>query len=280
MTDFKDNLSEHVVQWNTPLDGLLLKYTGTWFDGLATLRIEDALFDAFKTIGLADNRTSQTVKLSLKVFFWVASFEYTLDSAMIVGEYCRYWGMFASENPDLIPHTTLSQERFYLQASYRFSDLFEAATYYSVQYDPENRNSRGFVNGAQSEYGPNIIGEQLLFLDEDLAVSLRFDINYNWLVKLEGHVVDGTAVLYRIDNKDKDINGTILDLLRNQNNAHLLSSGRNGDEIEEEETRRRSNVVQLKARHTHDSPASSSGPVHVGCRTGKRNHDCEERPHH
>ena len=144
--DIKDNFILNMsLQWNTPLDGLLLKYTGTWYDGLATLRIEDALFDAFKTIGLADNRTSQTVKLSLKdTFFWVASFEYTLDSAMIVGEYCRYWGMFASENPDLIPHTTLSQERFYLQASYRFSDLFEAATYYSVQYDPENRNSRGF----------------------------------------------------------------------------------------------------------------------------------------
>ena len=109
-------------------------------------------------------------------------------------------------NPDLIPHTTLSQERFYLQASYRFSDLFEAATYYSVQYDPENRNSRGFVNGAQSEYGPNDnIGlNSYSGWTKDLAVSLRFDINYNWLVKLEGHVVDGTAVLYRIDNKDKE----------------------------------------------------------------------------
>ena len=206
--DIKDNFILNMsLQWNTPLDGLLLKYTGTWYDGLATLRIEDALFDAFKTIGLADNRTSQTVKLSLKdTFFWVASFEYTLDSAMIVGEYCRYWGMFASENPDLIPHTTLSQERFYLQASYRFSDLFEAATYYSVQYDPENRNSRGFVNGAQSEYGPNdnIGFNSYSGWTKDLAVSLRFDINYNWLVKLEGHVVDGTAVLYRIDNKDKE----------------------------------------------------------------------------
>ena len=177
-----------------------------WFDGFGTVRIEDALFDAFKTIGLADNRTSQFNTIGFNdVFFWVASFEYTLDSLMLVGEYCRYWGMFASGNPSLIPHSTLDQERFYLQLSYRFSDLFEAATYYSVQYDPSNRNARGFVNGSQSVYRPiEQIGDpSYSSWTKDLAVSLRFDINYNWLIKLEGHLVDGTAVLYRIDNLDK-----------------------------------------------------------------------------
>ena len=81
MTDLKDNLIANIsLQWNTPLDGLLLKYTGTWFDGFGTVRIEDELFDAFKTIGLADNRTSQFATLGFKdVFFWVSSFEYTLD---------------------------------------------------------------------------------------------------------------------------------------------------------------------------------------------------------
>lgn len=206
MTDLKDNfIANLALQWNTPIDGLLLKYTGTWFDGFGTVRIEDELFDAFKTIGLADNRTSQFNTIGFNdVFFWVASFEYTLDSLMIVGEYCRYWGMFASGNPSLIPHSTLDQERFYLQLSYRFSDLFEAATYYSVQYDPSNRNARGFANGSQSVYRPiEQIGDpSFSSWTKDLAVSLRFDINYNWLVKLEGHIVDGTAVLYRIDNRD------------------------------------------------------------------------------
>ena len=208
MIDLKDNFIGNVsLQWNTPLDGLFLKYTGTWFDGYGTVRIEDELFDAFKQIGRADNRTSQEAVLSFKdVFFWVASFEYTLDNAMLVGEYCRYWGMFASNNPDLIPHTTLSQERYYIQASYRFTDMFEAATYYSVQTDPENRNARGFVNGTQTEYRPaDQIGDPTYSSwTKDLAVSLRFDINYNWLIKLEGHLVDGTAVLYRIDNRDKE----------------------------------------------------------------------------
>jgi hypothetical protein len=85
--------------------------------------------------------------------------------------------------------------------------MFEAATYYSVQTDPENRNARGFVNGTQTEYRPaDQIGDPTYSSwTKDLAVSLRFDINYNWLIKLEGHLVDGTAVLYRIDNRDKDI---------------------------------------------------------------------------
>lgn len=208
MIDLKDNFIGNVsLQWNTPLDGLFLKYTGTWFDGFGTVRIEDELFDAFKQIGRADNRTNQEATLAFKdVFFWVASFEYTMDNAMLVGEYCRYWGMFASSNPNLIPHTTLSQERYYLQLSYRFTDTFEAATYYSVQTDPENRNARGFVNGVQTEYGPSdqINDPSFSSWTKDLAVSLRFDINYNWLIKVEGHLVDGTAVLYRIDNRDKD----------------------------------------------------------------------------
>ena len=204
--DLKNTFLANIsLQWNTPIDGLLLKYTNLYAVGYADVRIEDALFDAFKVIGRADNRTSQYQNINFEdVIFWVTSFEYTLDSLMLVGEYCRYWGMFSSSDPNLVPHATLSQERFYLQASYRFSDFFEAATYYSVQLDPDNRKSRPFWQG-EAQYVPN---DQIGFNSysgwtKDLAVSLRFDINYNWLVKLEGHLVDGTAVLYRIDNRDK-----------------------------------------------------------------------------
>ena len=32
-------------------------------------------------------------------------------------------------------------------------------------------------------------------MQHDVAATLRFDINHNWLVKLEGHFMSGTAAL-------------------------------------------------------------------------------------
>ncbi len=37
---------------------------------------------------------------------------------------------------------------------------------------------------------------------KDLALTARFDVNQNWLLKLEGHVMDGTADLFVSDNPD------------------------------------------------------------------------------
>ena len=37
---------------------------------------------------------------------------------------------------------------------------------------------------------------------KDTAISVRFDINDYWLIKLEGHFVDGTARVYETLNKD------------------------------------------------------------------------------
>ena len=70
MTDLKDNFIANMSFSGTHRSTVFsLKYTGTWFDGFGTVRIEDELFDAFKTIGLADNRTNQFVKRSaLKMF--------------------------------------------------------------------------------------------------------------------------------------------------------------------------------------------------------------------
>ncbi|MBU1055719.1 MAG: hypothetical protein KKC46_18115, partial [Proteobacteria bacterium] len=38
---------------------------------------------------------------------------------------------------------------------------------------------------------------------KDLALSARFDINSNWIFKVEGHKVNGTADVLLADNSDR-----------------------------------------------------------------------------
>ena len=39
---------------------------------------------------------------------------------------------------------------------------------------------------------------------KDTCATLRFDINENWVLKMEGHVMRGTATLLGADNPDPD----------------------------------------------------------------------------
>jgi hypothetical protein len=95
-----------------------------------------------------------------------------------------------------------------VQASYRFSDWLQMATYLSIQFDPDCRDG---LNGTNcGDYAPDLQNnpEQLQprhdAWQKDLAVSLRFDVNDYWLIKLEGHFIDGTARVYETLNPDKD----------------------------------------------------------------------------
>ncbi len=89
---------------------------------------------------------------------------------------------------------------YYYKATYRFSDWFEVGTYYSKFYpNADDRNGSEVVPGSL-ELLPNNYQAWL----EDIAPSLRFDINDNWVCKLEGHRMDGAAFCLAIDNDDFD----------------------------------------------------------------------------
>ncbi len=60
-------------------------------------------------------------------------------------------------------------------ASYRVASWFTPGIYYSAYY-PNIHETSGRQN-----------------YQNDLAVTARYDINKHWLVKLEGHFIDGTA---------------------------------------------------------------------------------------
>ncbi len=82
-------------------------------------------------------------------------------------------------------------------ANYRFTDWFELGSYYSVHHD--NIGDRD----GDERYASGIKERAYL---KDFALSLRFDINDNWIAKIEGHFMDGLLDVNYGDDPDPDSN--------------------------------------------------------------------------
>jgi len=148
--------------WIPPVEGLRLG------GSLQFLRLETHLLPA---------SSSSSVAVNIPAMLWVASVEYTVRDLLFAAEYSRWRVRAESSNPAMFPETLTFSERAYALTSYRLSSWLQAGAYYSLLFP--NVSQRG---------GPQ--GRQL-----DAALTLRFDVNAYWLIKLEGHYMHGTAGL-------------------------------------------------------------------------------------
>lgn len=163
------------LAWNTPLDGLRL-------------------------FGFNDNSdftlyTSNPSLASINVYSNVfgSGLEYTYGNLLISGEYVLHKRRI---NVEGIANDKIYSDNYYLYVTYRFTDWFEAGSYYSTGW--ENKHDR---DGDNITDGP----KEKAWL-KDLALSLRFDINDYWICKLEGHYMDGLMDVDYGDNPDPDKN--------------------------------------------------------------------------
>jgi len=83
---------------------------------------------------------------------------------------------------------------WYGSAQYRVSDRWSFETVYSV-YFPDKDDKDG--TGRQELDLPDHNGWQ-----RDLGLSARFDVNRHWLIKVEFHAMDGTAMVLPSDLED------------------------------------------------------------------------------
>jgi hypothetical protein len=115
-----------------------------------------------------------TLEEDLPFTLWVVSAEYALHDLLLAGEF-GHW--HADVDVTGLPQTSVTNQRFYGMASYRASSWFAPGVYYSSVlsdiHKPLTRDN----------------------YQHDFAATLRFDINSYWLVKLEGHYIDGTTDL-------------------------------------------------------------------------------------
>jgi hypothetical protein len=173
------------LMWLTPLEGLTVagSYQALRFDW--DYHVAPELIPPFQQAGLLPAGFGGTLPVQFRVKLWVASLEYQLGNLSVAAEYSRWIGLFKSQAPTLLPPHTVN-ERYYGMLSYHVTPWFTPGAYYSVYYpNVEQRDG-------QQNY------------QRDLALSFRFDVNQNWLVKAEGHWMNGTAALDSTLNDGRD----------------------------------------------------------------------------
>jgi hypothetical protein len=148
------------VMWETPLDGLRLG-------------------GSFQAVRLDFDLTVATLRAEVQfpVRLAVGSLEYVGDNLLLAAEYGRWYGKIISTNQMLFPDTKTTNERMYALAAYRLATWFCPGAYYAILYpNVDDRKGRDAWQ-------------------HDVALTLRFDVNRHWLIKLEGHYMKGTAFL-------------------------------------------------------------------------------------
>lgn len=147
------------LMWETPLEGL--RVGGT----LLATKLDFALLNQ----GLP-------FALDYPTKVWITSVEYNAHDWQIAAEYGGQYSRI-SIDPPIAPPEEIRSEGMYVMVSRRITPWFQPGAYYALGY--ANVEDRDGPDGSQ----------------HDIAGTLRFDINNHWLVKLEGHYMNGTAIL-------------------------------------------------------------------------------------
>ncbi|MFZ5570080.1 MAG: hypothetical protein ACOZF0_06730 [Thermodesulfobacteriota bacterium] len=132
---------------------------------------------------------------SLDAKSFTLSAEYTWKNLILAAEYSRIdWEIQPTNSqvlnvtPDFVPE--FYTQGYYGSAVYRLTSFFETGVYYAEYYPDDfdrDGNNQEFFHRAWLK---------------DACLSTRFDLNDNWIAKLEGHFMNGTAILLNADNPD------------------------------------------------------------------------------
>lgn len=180
--------------WETPLPNFKISfaYQDITLEGKGVLTQDISISVPFPpfTLNLASKLDPFTVDMDKHVTKNYG-IEYSIGNFYICSE-CRLQDQevavaIAGLDPRVSENNTLS---YYVLASYRVSDLLEVGAYYNEFF--VNRDDK---DGTKTPFDPTYDAFR-----KDLCVSLRFDLSESWLFKLEGHLINGTALLLSQDN--------------------------------------------------------------------------------
>lgn len=132
---------------------------------------------------------------SLRFKPWIFSLQYNAERWSLTAEYSQR--EIQLKDFVALPDTSLNQEAYYLQGSYRFSERWEGLLRYDAYFfDKKDRSGEQFAltdplgRPAHSRFA------------KDWTVGLRWSVTPNFSVWAEYHRVDGTGWLPPLDNKD------------------------------------------------------------------------------
>lgn len=159
-----------------PIDGFTLGASVQALRINLDLVLSDDIVSALTQAGLVPAGTGDTFKYSLPALLWVGSAEYAAHDLLLAAEYSR-WHEEYKTRPRIVPDGSENQTRWYVMGSYRVTPWFTPGVYYAL-----------FDNGVP---GPKTRDKY----QQDFALYNRYDLTSNWLLKLEGHYMRGTAEL-------------------------------------------------------------------------------------
>lgn len=180
------------LMWRAPLEGLQLggSLQMLRFDFDLTLTPEQRM--TYEMAGQLPADFDGVVRARIPIKLWVASAEYQRERLLLAVEYMRSYFHYTINL--LMPQTRVKSQAGYVMASYQVTPWFTPGVYYSLSLPSFNSpRAPGTDQNPPSSY------------QHDLALTLRYDITQNWLVKLEGHYMHGTAGLTAALNDNRPL---------------------------------------------------------------------------
>lgn len=151
------------VMWETPIAGLRIGGTAL------VLKVDATIVFPAPMPPLTETEV---------IYSGIGSIEYAAQELLLQAELGQQrTKTTSSSDPTLAPVQAVVSEGGYALASYRLSPWLQPGLYYSFFYKDRN------------------MGSQRENVQDDLAATLRFDLNRFWIVKLEGHYMHGTALV-------------------------------------------------------------------------------------
>lgn len=161
--------------WLPPLPGLQLG------GSVQALRLDfdfvppPELLAQYEAQGILPPDFTGTASTRIPARIWVASAEYQSGDLLLATEFAQT--AYDIESNLLLPRTHAKTQGYHAMASYRMASWFTPGVYYSAFF-PDDGNREG-----RSAY------------QHDVAVTTRYDLTPNWILKLESHYMHGTAAL-------------------------------------------------------------------------------------
>lgn len=162
--------------YNTPLEGLRL--------GASTFECETEF-----TFTFSDNYQDKG-RVSMNPFI-VASLEYSNEFMMLSSEYMEFdleRTILGNEMDDV------TSQGYYVLLTWYINDQWSVSALYDVFYnDKDNKDGEDWVAKGMPDY---------LGWRKDAGLGVRYNVNSNWTLKAEYHVVDGAGMDITLYNPD------------------------------------------------------------------------------
>jgi len=195
------------LMWQTPLEGLQLGGSAQKLRIDGDYNVPAEQIPALQMGGTLPPNFMNPVPIKLPALLGIASLEYSAHNLLLASEYSR-WKVSLSSPVKAFSVSDTQSERFYVMSAYHVTPWFTPGLYYSVLF-PDVNNRSGGKPALGAPPGSPSVGRAAY--QHDVALTLRYDLNPYWLLKVEGHFMHGTAGLVSTLNDNQSLSSLTKD---------------------------------------------------------------------